>query len=335
MARFTACYVTTPHTWPQKPGGNTKWFRNIVKPVPAQMITRQNPTEREAIDFLPVGTGVPGTEQDSAPTAKSRRLCNTSIQNENPGPSNNLDAETTEATAETRVRADPNTTDPIVNPIAEAIANQSLWDTGDAIQYFGAVDGAVSPKEAVETRIEKLQKGYISSTGWTLVLDDFDQHAEGYWTYDHMVLQFEDCIDAVKVLYPDYDYIFLFDHSCGHDRKQPDGLCANSIRKGFGGKQPEMRDTKIEAEEYLGEFQHDLSLQVGSFQKRVFAPGDVGPFWMTPAARESNRKDGLTGKKVIKSRNMSDLLKDLRAKGVSAKGKKTNCKLFARIRICQ
>jgi hypothetical protein len=27
-----------------------------------------------------------------------------------------------------------------------------------------------------------------------------------------MVMQFEDCIDVVKVLYPEYDYMFLFHH---------------------------------------------------------------------------------------------------------------------------
>jgi hypothetical protein len=50
-----------------------------------------------------------------------------------------------------------------------------------------------------------------------------------------MVLQFEDCVDVVKVLYPEYDNMFLFYHSCGHDRKRPDGLCVNSMRKGFAG----------------------------------------------------------------------------------------------------
>jgi hypothetical protein len=66
---------------------------------------------------------------------------------------------------------------------------------------------------------------------------EYGANAEGYWTYDHMVLQFEDCVDVVKVLYPEYDYMFLFYHSCGHDRKRPDGLCVNSMRKGFGGKE--------------------------------------------------------------------------------------------------
>jgi hypothetical protein len=86
-----------------------------------------------------------------------------------------------------------------------------------------------------------------------VVKSEYEANAEGYWTY--MVLQFEDCVDMVKVLYPEYDYMFLFDHSCGHDRKRTDGLCVNSMRKGFGGgKQTFMRNSKIESEEYLGQF---------------------------------------------------------------------------------
>jgi hypothetical protein len=96
---------------------------------------------------------------------------------------------------------------------------------------------------------------------------EYGANAEGYWTYDHMVLQFEDCVYVVKVLYPEYDYMFLFDHSCGHDRKRPDGLCVNSMRKGFGGKQTDMRDSKMESEEYLGQFGGLLS--VGASQRMV------------------------------------------------------------------
>jgi hypothetical protein len=29
---------------------------------------------------------------------------------------------------------------------------------------------------------------------------EYGINSEGYWTYDHMVLQFEDCVDVVKVL---------------------------------------------------------------------------------------------------------------------------------------
>ena len=42
---------------------------------------------------------------------------------------------------------------------------------------------------------------------------------EGYWCYEHMVLQLEDCVDCLKVLFPQFQYLFLFDHSCGHDRR--------------------------------------------------------------------------------------------------------------------
>ena len=39
-------------------------------------------------------------------------------------------------------------------------------------------------------------------------------HNEGYWTCNHMsVQQFEDCVDCIKVLYPQFNFAFLFDHS--------------------------------------------------------------------------------------------------------------------------
>ena len=38
----------------------------------------------------------------------------------------------------------------------------------------------------------------------------YGANAEGYWTYNHIVLKLKDCIDVVKVLYLDYNNIFLF-----------------------------------------------------------------------------------------------------------------------------
>jgi hypothetical protein len=79
-------------------------------------------------------------------------------------PSSNPEAETTE----TRVKVN-------LNPIAQAIMNQSWWDIGDAILYVGTIHGEVSPKEEVVERIAKLQKGYTSATRWKLVIDNYDQ----------------------------------------------------------------------------------------------------------------------------------------------------------------
>jgi hypothetical protein len=56
----------------------------------------------------------------------------------------------------------------VVNPpnvTAEDILTQSWWDTGDAIHYFGAIDGEVSPNAAVVERIARLQRGYTTATG--------------------------------------------------------------------------------------------------------------------------------------------------------------------------
>jgi hypothetical protein len=35
-----------------------------------------------------------------------------------------------------------------------------------------------------------------------------------------MIIQFEDCVDIVKTLHPDFECVFLFYHSCGHDRQR-------------------------------------------------------------------------------------------------------------------
>jgi hypothetical protein len=113
---------------------------------------------------------------------------------------------------------------------------------------------------------------------------------QGYWTYNHMAIQFEDCVDCLKVLYPQFDFAFLFDHSQGHAKKLPDGLDAYSMNKGYGGIQTRMRESVIKEENgYLGT--HTRTLNVGDTQKFIFQPGDDGPFWMTQAERDLNCHD--------------------------------------------
>lgn len=113
---------------------------------------------------------------------------------------------------------------------------------------------------------------------------------EGYWTYNHMSLQFEDCVDCLKVIYPQFDFVFLFDHSQGHAKKLTGGLDAYSMNKGYGGAQPMMRESQIKEEDgYLGI--HSRTLNVGDTQSFVFSSDDIGPFWMSPQERELNRED--------------------------------------------
>ncbi len=100
---------------------------------------------------------------------------------------------------------------------------------------------------------------------------------EGYWNYDRMVLQLEDCVDVLQCLYPQYDFLFLFDHSCGHDKQQPNGLNAENMLKNYGGQQTILRSTVIKEERgYLGP--HSRTLKPGDVQHFTFQEDDCGPF---------------------------------------------------------
>ena len=102
-----------------------------------------------------------------------------------------------------------------------------------------------------------------------------------------MVLQCEDAVNILKVMHPEFDFVFLFDHSAGHARQRPDGLNQHRMNRAFGGKAVTMRDTLIQQEEgFLGQFPRIL--QPGDIQSLVFPSGlDAGPlFWMSDAERE-------------------------------------------------
>jgi hypothetical protein len=151
---------------------------------------------------------------------------------------------------------------------------------------------------------------------------------EGYWCYEHMVLQFEDVVDCLMVLFPQYDYLFMFDHSCGHDKQREDGLNVQRMSKLYGGKQPKMRDTVITHEKgFLGPF--TKTLRVGDTQSLVFKAADSGPFWLSIEERERKRNDILKeGIKQVKQ-TKKELIKALEQKGIIASGKAADIKKLA------
>ena len=114
---------------------------------------------------------------------------------------------------------------------------------------------------------------------------------EGYWTYNHMSIQFEDCVDCIKVIYPQFDFVFMFDHLQGHAKKLINGLDAYTMNRGYGGAEPRMRaeSTVKEHNGYLG--MNQRTLEVGDTQSFVFKSDEDGPFWMSPQERELNRQD--------------------------------------------
>jgi hypothetical protein len=135
-----------------------------------------------------------------------------------------------------------------------------------------------------------------------------------------MILQLEDCADVLKALYPSYDYLFLFDHSSGHDKQRPDGLCAARMTKGFGRAQPKMRPSIILSADYLGRYDHPWILSVGQDQVMVFHDGDRGPFWLSDAERAKRKYDNVLGRKDKKKLTVAELKKMFTDKGLGANG---------------
>ncbi len=125
---------------------------------------------------------------------------------------------------------------------------------------------------------------------------------EGYWTYGQ---QFKDCVDTIQTMYPDYDSVWFFDQSCGHDRGREDGLSVGNMKVNSREKQSSMRDTEIKEEVgYLSP--HSPLLKVGDIQKMAFEEGDKGPYYMSPINRELHHYDEVKGK-TVKKRLIKDL----------------------------
>jgi hypothetical protein len=119
---------------------------------------------------------------------------------------------------------------------------------------------------------------------------------KGYWTGNHMILQVEDCIDCLRVLFTDqYDFAFLFDHSSGHAKKRVGGLSVSAMNKGMGGEK--LRSTFIEKKEGLPWsfplcYKPEM-VQVGEEHQLVYpAEGEAtpedGPFHLSAAQKESS-----------------------------------------------
>jgi hypothetical protein len=142
-----------------------------------------------------------------------------------------------------------------------------------------------------------------------------------YWTGNHMILQTEDCIDCLNVIFKSrYDFAFLFDHSSEHAKKRTGGLSVTSMTKGFGGEM--LRNTQIEQHDgFLGLYHNANNpkmVQVGDEQV-LFFPTDTdeedGPFYLPPEKRRASRFSTEVllppGKAGEKNRTKNDLVEDI------------------------
>ena len=130
-----------------------------------------------------------------------------------------------------------------------------------------------------------------------------------------MSLQFKDVVDCLLVLYPEFKFVFLFDHSQGHARKRNGALNALHMSKNFGGSQPLMRDTTILSDNgFLGP--HSPQLKIGDTQSLIFKPEESGPWYLSPEERQRQRHNRATGKRKVVERSKKMLAEALTAAGI-------------------
>jgi hypothetical protein len=104
-------------------------------------------------------------------------------------------------------------------------------------------------KSAIKVNGTAIKKPLANSPFVIIFVYGYSPGKEGYWTYDHMCLQFEDCIDTIC-------------HSCSHNHGREDGLSVGNKKVNWGGKQSGVRDMLIKEQAgYLGP--HSPKLQVG------------------------------------------------------------------------
>jgi hypothetical protein len=146
---------------------------------------------------------------------------------------------------------------------------------------------------------------------------------DGYWGYSQMVVQLEDVFDCCQIVWPAFEHIFLFDSSSGHKKKRIEGLDALSMNVGFGGSQPKMRETTIEATDgYLGPYERQLS--EGDCQSLEFKEDDQGPFYLSSQDQIERRNDRPKPGAAAKLRNKHELYRALVASGVTDLPKHVN-----------
>ena len=135
---------------------------------------------------------------------------------------------------------------------------------------------------------------------------------DGYWSYEHLIIQLEDCLDVIKGIYDDrFSIHFMVDHSCGHDRQRGDGLNVNAMNIGFGGRQRIMHESKL-SHTCLGECVSGgfPILKGGEVQQMVFKSSDIGPYNMPKDERDSLRGGDIRGKKWV-NRTKAEIMQEL------------------------
>ena len=124
-------------------------------------------------------------------------------------------------------------------------------------------------------------------------------------------------MDVLNVAFPSFEFVFLFDHSNGHDRLQPNGLSLSKINMKHGGRQPIMRSSKLTANEFGPFHNFNYNLQPGLTQHMQYTEEDDGPCYMTIDEKENRKLDEQLGGTKEKNKVKAEFIKLLKESGIA------------------
>ena len=197
--------------------------------------------------------------------------------------------------------------------------------SSEQVQVINDYRQSVSPQyvaadAATEVLASTVKPKLDANTFWSPIcqLLDLGKDRGTFWDYQKCVLQIEDVVDCVCALYPGHDVVLLVDQSSGHMKSDNDALNANAMNATSGGSQRLMRDT-VMSDGCLGPFTHEFKLKLYETQSMTFMEDDRGPFHLLDKDRIKTKYDVATAEVIDKKKNKSELLKDIKEKGVEVK----------------
>ena len=110
-------------------------------------------------------------------------------------------------------------------------------------------------------------------------------------------------MDCLRVVYPIFDVVHLYDQSSGHMKLRPDSLAVNHMNVLPGGVASSMRSTMVPE---IGIYPSIYS--IGEEQHTHFCETEDGPFWLTPEEKRSTKYNTITGGTSKKEMTKADLL---------------------------
>jgi hypothetical protein len=123
----------------------------------------------------------------------------------------------------------------------------------------------------------------------------------------------------MQVLFPNHDFLCLFDQSSGHTFKRENCLDPTNMNLGFVGKNTSpMRSSKVTKDEignHPGKLKHN-DVQCFDFPQKEDCSEEDGPFWMTKEERLETRDDKFAPDTETKEKTYKELRLELIAKGL-------------------